>query len=276
MAEGGRVPGTVGQEHAVGTAREHLGRRGRRRDDLDVRETDEIAQGGRLDPEVVGDDGESAPGTLHAGKVRRAGRDLGDEVHAECAGLRLRSGEQLLFGGGPERAGHCAGLTHVAGQPAGVDAGEPRHREAAEESLQALRRAPAARPVGEVPDDHASAERAAALVVLGGHAVVADVRVGERQHLPRVGGIGDHFLVARHARVEDELPAGDPAVVECSHGLALEHGTIGEREPSRKARVSGPGAHRPGPAHRCASPSMTTASPANTVWRTLPVSRRPA
>ena len=39
---------------------------------------------------------------------------------------------------------------------------------------------------------------------------------------------------------------------------------------SERARLSA------GRVHRCASPSTTTGSPAKTVWRTLPVSRRPA
>src|SRR3712207_7196007 len=39
---------------------------------------------------------------------------------------------------------------------------------------------------GQVADDDAPAERAAALLVVGGDAVVADVGVGERDHLPGV------------------------------------------------------------------------------------------
>jgi hypothetical protein len=38
--------------------------------------------------------------------------------------------------------------------------------------------------------------------------VVADVRVGERDDLARVRGIGEDLLVARHRGVEDDLAAG--------------------------------------------------------------------
>ena len=45
----------------------------------------------------------------------------------------------------------------------------------------------------------------ARLAVRADHAVVADLDGGHGDDLPRVGRIGQHFLISRHARVEDHF-----------------------------------------------------------------------
>ncbi len=62
-------------------------------------------------------------------------------------------------------------------------------------------------------------------------------------------------------------PPQEPRGASRQHAGGLSHrrrGPVADRAPP------------PGGPHRCASPSRTTTSPARTVWRTLPVSRRPA
>src|SRR4029079_12967799 len=102
-----------------------------------------------------------------------------------------------------------------------------------------------------------------ALVVGRGHAVVADVGVREGDDLAGVRGVGDDLLVAREHGVEHDLAGGDRR--RCADGLALEGGAVGEDEQGFGDL-----------AHRCTSPSMTTGSPNTIVWRTRPVSARPA
>ena len=65
------------------------------------------------------------------------------------------------------------------------------------------------------------------LVVLGRAAGVADVRVGQRDQLPGVGGIGDDLLVAGHGGVEHHF-AG--AAAGGAYGDALEYSAVFERE----------------------------------------------
>ena len=67
--------------------------------------------------------------------------------------------------------------------------------------------APVARHRRLVADDEAGHLRRARLDVLRRHAVVADLRAGHRDDLSGVGRIGQHFLVAGHARVEHDLAA---------------------------------------------------------------------
>ena len=74
-------------------------------------------------------------------------------------------------------------------------------------------RSPAARQLGglgRVPlHHHAGGEGLGGLVVLGVHPDVADVREGEGDDLPGVGGIGHDLLVAGHRGVEAELADRD-------------------------------------------------------------------
>ena len=78
-------------------------------------------------------------------------------------------------------------------------------------------------------DDKAGQMRPAAFDVLGVDAVVADLRIGHRDDLPAVTGVGEDFLIAGHRRVEANLavdfavgPDGssgeDGAVFECKFG----------------------------------------------------------
>ena len=98
----------------------------------------------------------------------------------------------------------------------------------------------------EVAHDDARAERAAALVVVGVHAVVADVRVGEGDHLPRVRRVGHDLLVARERGVEHQLARRRPRRVgpECADRLAFELRAVGEDEQCVVAhRVASPSLH---------------------------------
>src|SRR5690606_18674439 len=164
---------------------------------------------------------------------------------------------------GPEGAGHRAVVPEVPGEAAGVDAPQPGQPVALEEGVEVALGPPVAPPPGQVADDHAAAVGPGALVVGRGDAVVADVDGGEGDDLPGVGRVGDDLLVAGHGRVEHDLPGRHPGAQVGAEQLALEEGAVVEHEHA-------------GPDHRWASPSRTTTSPCCRVWRTRPVSVRPA
>ena len=109
-------------------------------------------------------------------------------------------------------------LADVQRERAGVDAVDAGDAIFAEVVVEALLAPPVAR-LREVADDEAGEEEPATLNVLGVDAVVADLRSGENDELPGVGGIGQNLLVARHASVEDHfaqriLPRAERDAVE--------------------------------------------------------------
>ena len=60
----------------------------------------------------------------------------------------------------------------------------------------------------QVLDDQASGEHLGGLDVFGVDAVVADVRIGQRDDLPAVARVGEDFLVAGQRGVEDDFAGG--------------------------------------------------------------------
>ena len=71
---------------------------------------------------------------------------------------------------------------------------------------QGLLAAPARGLVAHLADHESLREDAARLHVGAVDPVVADMRHRHRDDLPGVAGIGEHLLVARHRRVEAQLP----------------------------------------------------------------------
>ena len=229
----GRVTGPVGEEDAVGTSGQHVGRRRGRRNHLDGAERREVAQDRALDAEVEGDDAALAgPDGVRLGR-----RDLGDEVDPGGAGLGGRGRAQRGFVGGPEGAGHRPGIADQPGEATGVDAGETGDAVAYEHRLEVALGAAVARPAGQLAHDDAAAERPVGLEVGGVDAVVADVRVGEGDDLPGVRRIGEHLLVARQGGVEHHLATGDATRRVRADRLALEHGPVCQHQQSPFCRL---------------------------------------
>ncbi len=201
------VAGAVGQEDAVGLAGQHLVGRGPGGHDLDGGQAAEVAQDRGLHAEVVGHD----PAGAVADGVGLGAADDGGQVLAVGAGL-VEGG--LLEGGlvgRAEGAGHGPGVADVAGQAPGVDPGDAGHTVAGQEGVEVVLGPPVAAAPGQLADDHAAAEGPGALVVVGRDPVVADVGIGEGDHLPGVGGVGDDLLVAGQDRVEHDLAGGHAA-----------------------------------------------------------------
>ena len=142
------------------------------------------------------------------------GRALGRDDAREVQPLHRRLGPDQVhrIGVGDARredaAAHRAGVADVAHERARVDAADRRDA-AVGEPVQ-----PAALGIGRVlvVDGRAHDRRARPDAIglhrdLGG-AVVADVRVGERDQLAGERRVGHRLLVARHAGREDHLARG--------------------------------------------------------------------
>ena len=235
VRHGGRIAGSVGQEDAVGSPVEHCFGRGRRGHDLDRGDLPKEAEDAGLDAEVVGDDLDGAA----LDHIRLGRRHGGDEVDAVRAGLGQRRLLQRAFimrsAGGrhtnwAEGARHRARLPDVTREAAGVDARDTGHTVPHQPATQIFGCPPAAGAPGQVADDDAPTEGPAALVIGAGHAVVADVRVGERDHLAGVRRVGDDLLVTRKNGVEDDLAGGDAARRLGTDGLTLECRPVGEHD----------------------------------------------
>ena len=107
--------------------------------------------------------------------------------------------------GRADGAGDRAGVADHAGEAAGVDAGDAGDAVAAQHRVEVALRVAVARPAGQLAHHDAAAEQAAGLEVGRVHAVVADVRVRERDDLAGVARIGEDLLVAAQRGVEHDL-----------------------------------------------------------------------
>src|SRR6478735_3927775 len=283
---GGRVSGTVGEEDAVRAGLPHrqdvVDRRGGRQHvHLDAALGHE-RRGHRLDAEVDGRDGEPRVADGRDG-IRLGGGDLGGERGPGHLRARANRLEQLGLGalGGvtaEDADPHRPALAQVAGQGARVDVADADDALVDELVLEVARGAPVRRPDGGVAHDVAGDPDAAALVVLGVDARVADVRRGHDDDLPVVARVGQRLLVARHAGGEDGLADGLP---QCTVGRPVEGAAVLEHEGRRHAGACGPpvtgghgqgglGGHRSAPEVVAFVSSRRVPAPLRTSWVTRP------
>ena len=242
------VAGAVGKEDAVGMGVEHLfGRRVPRHHGHAAAHAGEVFQDAVLHAAVVGHDvvtfgrrrgeREGVRGG-HGGRIVFVGSLAGhpfDVVHIGQArgGLDLR---HEAFGVEVERGDHAllgAHFADVAHEGACVDAFDAHDVVAHQEGRQRLARAPVARRVAHVVHDHAGGGGAVALGVFQADAVVADLRVGHRDDLARVAGVGDDFDVADQGGVEAHLAERLPFRAAARTG---PDGAVGEHEQSGDGR----------------------------------------
>ena len=242
----GGVAGPVGEHHAVRPGGEDLrSRRARRHHPDPAADVDQLAKDASLD--AVVDHHDLVPDRLRvpAGDTLRpvvgllAG-DLRGEILPFHAGQLSRAVDQRLRRcarrvDDPLLRPHAAQDAH---QPARVDALDAHHAVAGEPVGERFVAAPVGRLAADAPRDEPSHLRELGLLVSAMHAVVAQLRHGEGDELPGVGGIGEDLLVAGVAGVEDHLArrlAGGAA------GKALEDVARGERERGLLHRPSSPG-----------------------------------
>ena len=98
-----------------------------------------------------------------------------------------------------------AAVADAAGEGAGVDAGDAGRAVRAQPGVEMLGGAPVRRLGDRAAHDQAARRRRDGLDVLGVGADIADMREGEGDDLPGIGGIGHDLLVAGHRGVEADL-----------------------------------------------------------------------
>src|SRR5690606_11094617 len=108
------------------------------------------------------------------------------------------------------------------------------------------------------------------LVVLGCQAVVALVRVGHRDQLAVVAGVGEDLLVAGQGGVEHDLADGG---ADRAEGLAAEGAAVLQDEQGLRRSAHSSSSSQASPV---SWPSRTVKRPRRMVLTTLPYSLRPA
>ena len=207
--ESSRIPRAWRQDQAIDVRSKGDSGRDRVRQDADPGAS--MAHGAddvRLQPEV--DDPDERAAVLSTTDVHdRRRRDLADEVLVLPALHDPRRGDRRVAIGLArcgDDATHAAVGAEVAGQGAGVDAGDGRDRCVAEQRGQLARIVENGRR--GVCDHEPAQPGVDRLVVVGKPAVVADERIGHDHDLPRVGGVGADLLVAGLAGVDHQVAAG--------------------------------------------------------------------
>ena len=142
--------------------------------------------------------------------VRRVDGDVGDKVVLGDAGRRLDAREQV---GGIQVLGGdscllCAIVAQVHGQRAGIDALDGNDAIFLQKLWKALLGCPVAWLVAHVVDDKTTQVQNVSLHDRRIDAVVAYLRIGQRDNLAGVTWIGDNLLVASHRRVKNNLAEG--------------------------------------------------------------------
>ncbi len=227
---GGRVAGTVGQEHTVGLQVQDVvqcrGGRQHMHSDAALREH---ARGVGLDTEVDRSDREACRAIGGFDHVSAAGAHFTGQVGAEHRRLAPDAVEEGIDvevvalpreGVAGEHAGaHRAAGAQVPHERAGVDTCESDDVLPLEFVLQRSGGAPARGAAGRVANHESRhpdlrfgglAGRADRFVVLLVPAGVADLRRGGHDDLTVVAGVGQSFLVAGHAGAEHGLTEGLP------------------------------------------------------------------
>ena len=178
-------PGPLDRKTPSGSQGEDVGRRRRRRHDLDRAEPGEVAQDRALDAEVVGDDRGGAarrrPCTARRGDLRRRGRCRRCPARRAAAARSVGLGRPVPNAPGIAPVSRIRRVSRRVSIPA-----MPGDAVAHAASRRGRPRRGGCWPAGQLADDDAPAERPRGLEVGGVDAVVADVRVGERDDLAGV------------------------------------------------------------------------------------------
>ena len=237
-----RIAGTVGQEDAVRIQRQHIGsRRLGRHHSQPATTLGQHAQDVALDAKIVSNDMETWLGSLLVTIQRPLGlgprivglgrNDLG-QVHASQAREGLGQGQRLrlIDFAGQNAPGLSALFPQDAGQLARIDASNGNDTVLLQVGRQVLLATPARGNQRQVTNDQASGEIGIGFKIFRIATGVADMRVGQRDDLTAIGGIGKDFLVAGHSGVEHHLATGNAISAD---GLALENRSVGEGENGR-------------------------------------------
>ncbi len=234
---------------------------------------DQEPQHGPLEPPVVGHHVEARrrllvpvarprSRRLRRARATRSGSGVEIRVARSCPSipgrLRARSTSAAALPSVATTPICAPGGAEVAGEAAGVDAGDADHAVRLQVGVERDLRPEAGGLGGVVPDHEGGGVRPGRLLVGAVDAVVPLLRVGHADDLPDVGRVREDLLVPGHRGVEDHLARGLAGRAE---RLALEGGPVRQRQD--------------GPLHRSALPSPWTNRPPTMVCVQRPVSRLP-
>ncbi len=139
----------------------------------------------------------------------------------------------------------CATLAQDPGELSGVDAGDADDVVGREVGAEIGGRAEIGNHARQIADDEPRRERLPRLDVFRVDADVADVRIGERDDLSRIRGIGEDLLISGHRRVEHDLTC---RMSDGADRHAAKDRAVGERQyrgraiaPDRQQRSHGRG-----------------------------------
>ena len=221
--EHGGIAGAVAQEHAVGPSRQQFRSRRRRRIHANVAAVRaQPAQDVPFHPEVVRGNLQPAlreTSRRHAELARLLRRpvergtsgDVAHEVRPFHLRQRLRArdeGLRIEVVAGHDDAAHHAARSQLPRERPRVDVGDGDDAVGDKVVAQRALRAPVAGHRRLLAHDEPSDMRRLRFPIRRRHAVVPDLRARHRHDLTGVRGVGQHFLIARHARVEHDFAAG--------------------------------------------------------------------
>ncbi len=210
IAERRRVAGAVREQDAVGPQGQDLGGSAARRDHPDARAARaQVFQRAGLGAVIHQHDARGI-GPRRGIPDRRGRRAPGDEIGGvvvEGGRLRLQVGDggQSVGRGHGQRGGDHTLGPHAAGQEARVGADQRGHLGGAQQRVEIAAGVAVARAVHQFTGNHNVRPDSRALVHGGPDAVVAHQRVGKDQQLAAIGRVGERFLIADHAGLEDQF-----------------------------------------------------------------------
>ena len=225
IVQGLGIAGAVREEHPVGPASQHVFGRCRARQDRHaaahveqvpgdvplhaVIQCDDVRRTGRQRGRRSIGRVQPGPRAERLGPLDRPrGNHLADQVAADQAGAGIRLGHQagVVQVDARQDALHGAANANAADQCPGVDPLEGDDAVRGQVAVQLALGAEVARSAAQFPHDEPRQVRLVALDVLGRDAVVADLRIGHRNDLPAIAGIGQDLLISGHRRVEADFP----------------------------------------------------------------------
>ena len=173
--------------------------------------------------------------------VGLGGGDFARQIEAlePGEGLEFSQHRRLVepaVGGVADNAVGHAGLADAGRQGTGVDAGDADDVAGLQPSVEPVG-GTVVRGVGDVGAQHAAADprkggHVHRLDVLVVGADIADMRKGEGDNLPRIGGVGENLLIPRHRCVEADFAHRR---AWCADAEALQYGAVGEHEQRRRS-----------------------------------------
>ncbi len=241
------VARAVGEEHAVGPQRQHVGGRGLRGHHGDAAAAcRQQAQDVELHAEVVGHDMTQRLGHVAITSLQRpvglrplVGLRRGDDagqIQTGQTGKAARAIERRLNHGigdvlprlqGNDAAALRALGAQVARQPAGVDPGDGDRPVLAQIGVERLFAAIVRHLQRQILDDQPGGMHLGRFHVLCVGADVADMRISQGDDLAAVAGIGQDFLIAGHRGVEHHFANRLPTR---ANGKAAKDRAVGENQ----------------------------------------------